>query len=113
MQLSRFIDALVCLKRIQFFPADFLKRLKISFFEKYGNKYYQVLISSLISSQNDKKLNWNELGQRIIIFGLKFIFFESFVKENPEIYENILKIPTIVKPKFSKIFLDSINNFKS
>ena len=90
IQLSRLRDALACLKRIQSFPADALKKLKNSFFKKYDNKYCQVLISSLISAQVvDKKLNWNELGQRIIVFGLKSNFEQSFIDENSDIYENI------------------------
>ena len=109
IQLSRLRDALSCLKRIQSFPADALKKLKNSFFRKYDNKYCQVLISSLISAQVvDKKLNWNDLGQRIIIFGLKSIFDESFVKENPEIYENILKIPTSDQAQIIQEFFEPL-----
>ena len=93
-QLSRLRDALSFKKRIVSFPADALKKLKNSF-GKYENKYCQILISNLISAQiADKKLDWNELGQRIIIFGLKSIFEEDFLKDNPKIYENILKVPT-------------------
>ena len=94
-QLSRLRDALSFKARLVSFPADALKRLKNEYDNKYNNKYCQVLISNLISSQIvDKNLNWNNLGQRIIVFGLKSIFEESFQKENPDIYQNILKIPT-------------------
>ena len=93
-QLSRLRDALSLKKRFLSFPADALMNLKNAFYEN-NNKYCQVLISNLISSQIvDKKLNWDEIGQRIIVFGLKSNFEEQFKKENPNIYENILKIPT-------------------
>ena len=69
------ISVLSFKKRIVSFPADALKKLKNSFYEKKErniNKYCQILISNLISSQIvDKNLNWNDLGQRIIVFGLK------------------------------------------
>ena len=95
LQLSRLRDALSLRKRILSFPADALKKLKNSFYEQYNKKYCQILISNLISSQIvDKNLNWNELGQRIIVFGLKSNFEEAFKNENPDIYENILKVPT-------------------
>lgn len=70
IQLSRLRESLACLKKIQSFPGDVLKILKNSFYKKYDNKKYcQILISSLISAQVlDKKLNWNELGQKIIFF---------------------------------------------
>ena len=94
-QLSRLRDVLSLKKRILSFPADALKKLKNSFYEKYDSKYCQILISNLISSQIvDKNLNWNDLGQRIIVFGLKSNFEEAFKKENPDIYETILKVPT-------------------
>ena len=94
-QLSRLRDALSFRKRLLSFPADALKKLKNSFYEKYEHKYCQILISNCISSQIvDKKLNWNELGQRIIVFGLKSIFEKNFQDNNPNIYEKILKIPT-------------------
>ena len=109
-QLSRLRDALTCLKRIQSFPADALKKLKNTFNQNYDDKYIQILVSSLISAQVvDKKLNWNELGQRIIIFGLKSVFEESFVNENPEIYENILKIPSSDHAQIIQEFLDSFD----
>ena len=92
LQLSRLRDALSLKKRIQSFPADALRKLKNSFNEKYDNKYCQILISNLISSQIvDKNLNWNILGQKIIIFGLKSNFDENFQKEFQNIYESILK----------------------
>ena len=83
-QLFRLRDALACLKRIQSFPADALRKLKHSFLLKnYDCKYSQILISNLISAQVvDKKIDWNELGQRIIIFGLKSNFDENFIKKN-------------------------------
>ena len=94
-QLSRLRDVLSLRKRILSFPADALKKLKNSFYEQYNKKYCQILISNLISSQIvDKNLNWNDLGQRIIVFGLKSNFEEAFKNENPDIYENILKVPT-------------------
>lgn len=84
-------------KRIQSFHADdALKKWKYSFDHYYNNKYCQILISNLISAQVvDQKLNWNELGQRIIVFGLKSYFAQSFNEKNYD--ENILKIPTIIK----------------
>ena len=107
IQLFRLRDALACLKRIQSFPADALKKLKNSYLQKYNNKYSQILISNLISPQVvDKKLNWNELGQRIIIFGLKSNFEETFFKENPEIYENILKIQSSGKSQIIQEFFE-------
>ena len=108
IQLSRLRDAFACLTRIQSFPADALKKLKNSFCQQYDNKYCQILISNLISAQVvDKKLNWNDLGQRIIIFGLKSIFEESFTRENPDIYENILKIPTSEQAQIIQEFFDA------
>ena len=110
IQLSRLRDSLACLKRIQSFPADALKILKNSFYKKYDNKKYcQILISSLISAQVvDKKLNWNELGQEIIIFGLKSIFEEPFIKENPEIYESILKISSSEQAQIIQEFFEPL-----
>ena len=109
IQLFRLRDALACLKRIQSFPADALKKLKNSYLQKYCNKYSQILISNLISPQVvDKKLNWNELGQRIIIFGLKSNFEDVFIKENPEIYENILKIQSSGKSQIIQEFFEPL-----
>ena len=109
LQLSRLRDALSMKARILSFPADALRKLKDSFIDKNDkNKYCQILISNLISSQVvDKKLNWNELEQRIIIFGLKSIFEEAFVKENKDIYENILKVPTSNQTQIIQEFFDS------
>ena len=95
-QLGRLRDALSFKARITSFPAEALKKLKNDFILKYENKKYcQILISNLISSQIvEKSLNWNDLGQRIIVFGLKSIFEEEFLKENKNIYEDLLKIPS-------------------
>ena len=97
--------------RILSFPADALRKLKNSFFEKIGEKKYcQILISNLISSQIvDKKLNWNVLGQRIIIFGLKSIFEEEFINKNKDIYENILRAPTSDQSQIIQEFFDSLD----
>ena len=111
IQLSRLRDSLASLKRIQSFPADALKILKNSFYKKYddNNKYCQILISNLISAQVvDKKLNWNELGQEIIIFGLKSIFEKPFIQENPEIYENILKISSSEQAQIIQEFFEPL-----
>ena len=113
IQLFRLRDALSCLKRIQSFPADALKKLKNSFFEihdKNYHKYCQILVSSLISAQIvDKKINWNELKQRIIVFGLKSDFEEYFKKENPEIYEKILKIYSSNQDQIIQNFFESFD----
>ena len=94
-QLLRLRDALSFKARLISFPADALKKIKNEFDVKYNNKYCQILISNLISSQVvDKNLNWNNLGQRIIVFGLKSAFEEDFLKENPDIYKQLLKVPT-------------------
>ena len=94
-QLLRLRDALSFKARIISFPADALKKLKNEFEAKYNNKYCQILISNLISSQIvDKNLNWNNLGQRIIVFGLKSAFEDEFQKENPDLYKQLLKVPT-------------------
>ena len=116
LQLSRLRDALSMKSRILSFPADALRKLKNSFYEKNdGKKYCQILISNLISSQIvDKKLNWNDLGQRIIIFGLKSIFEEGFINENKDIYENILRAPTSDQSQIIQEFfepLDIISQF--
>ena len=50
-QLFKLRDALTCLKRIQSFPADALKKLKNTFSQNYDDKYIKILISSLISVQ--------------------------------------------------------------
>ena len=110
IQLSRLRDSLACLKRIQSFPADALKKLKNTFFKRKNGKYIQILISSLISSQVvDNNINWNELGQRIIIFGLKSNFEEPFLKEYPNLYENILKISTSEKAQIIQEFFESFD----
>ena len=111
LQLSRLRDALSMKSRILSFPADALRKLKNSFFEKIGEKKYcQILISNLISSQIvDKKLNWNILGQRIIIFGLKSIFEEEFINKNKDIYENILRAPTSDQSQIIQEFFDSLD----
>ncbi len=53
-----------------------------------------------------KKLNWNELGQRIIIFGLKSNFEDEFNSEKFEIYENILKIQSSGKSQIIQEFFE-------
>ena len=50
-QLFKLKDALTCLKRIQSYPADALKKLKNTFSQNYDDKYIKILISSLISVQ--------------------------------------------------------------
>ena len=108
-QLFRLRDALACEKRIQSFPADALRKLKHSFLLKnYDCKYSQILISNLISSQVvDKKIDWNELGQRIIIFGLKSNFDENFIKKKRHLYDNILKVSSSNKSQIHQEFFDS------
>ena len=108
-QLFGLRDALACLKRIQSFPADALRKLKHSFLLKnYDCKYSQILISNLISSQVvDKKIDWNELGQRIIIFGLKSNFDENFIKKKRHLYDNILKVSSSNKSQIHQEFFDS------
>ena len=107
-QLYRLRDALSCTKRIQSFPADALRKLKNSFLNNNEGKYIQILISNLISAQViDKKLDWNILGQRIIIFGLKSSLDIDFVNENKDIYENILKIPSSGKNQIIQQFFES------
>ena len=99
-QLSLLRDALSFKARFISFPADALKKLKYEFNIKYNNnytindennnKYCQILISNLISSQIiDKNLNWNDLGQKIVVFGLKSVLEEDFIKENKNIYIKI------------------------
>ena len=110
IQLSRLRDALSSQKRIQSFPADALRQLKNSLGKNYTNKYCQILISNLVSGQIvDKNLNWNELGQRIIVFGLKSIFDENFSKENNDIYNNILKIPTSDQAQIVQEFFETFD----
>ena len=75
---------------------------------EYNNKYCQILISNLISSQIvDKNLNWNNLGQRIIVFGLKSIFEEDFQKENKDLYDNLLKVPTSNQYQITQEFFET------
>ena len=110
IQLSRLRDALSCQKKIQSFPADALRKLKNSFDNIYSNKYCQILISNLVSGQIvDKNLNWNELGQRIIVFGLKSIFEENFIQENNDLYDNILKIPKSDQAQIVQEFFETSN----
>ena len=98
LQLSRLRDVLSAIKRLQSFPADALKMLKNSFERTYNGKdikYIQVLISNLISPQVlDKNLDWNELGQRIIVFGIKSNFEDEIYNKYPAIYKKELLIPT-------------------
>ena len=95
-QLGKLRDALSFKARFVSFPGDALKKLKSDFNIKYKNKKYcQILISNLISAQIvEKSLNWNDLGQRIIVFALKSIFEEDFLKDHKNIYEDLLKIPS-------------------
>ena len=95
MQLNRLRDALSCSKRFQSFPANALVKLKQTFEGKgKGNyKYVQVLISSLISPQViDEMIDWDIIGQKIIVFGLKTNFKESFLQQLKDELDNYLNI---------------------
>ena len=106
LQLSRLRDVFSSVNRIQSFPADALKMLKQSFERKtYNGKYIQILISNLISAQVlDKNLDWNEIGQRIIVFGIKSNFEDEINQKYPDIYKKELLIPTSKKEQIIQQF---------
>ncbi len=108
-QLSKLRDALSCKKRIMSFPGDALYGLINDFKGKYSNynkKYVPILISSLISPQVIcKKVKWNILPERIIVFGLKSLFEEDFMKEN-NVYEELLRIKSENKNQIIQEFLE-------
>ena len=100
-QILRLRDSLKLYKKRYFsVPADALVKLKQSFKSKGNNKskYVQILISSLISAQIiDEEIDWDNLKQTIIIFGLKSDLSENFrekiMKEyNKTVEESILNI---------------------
>ena len=105
-QLSRLRDILSKIKRFESFPADALKKLKESFTNKsYQGKYLQILLSNLISVQVlDHKLDWIQLGQRIIVFGIKSFFEDRILNKFPNIYEELLTIPTSEKNQIIQNF---------
>ena len=64
-----------------------------------SNKFphHVLLISNLISAQVlDKKLDWNELEQTIVVFGIKSCFDNDINLKYPHIYENIDKKNLII-----------------
>ena len=95
LQLSRLRDVLSAINRIQSFPADARRMLKISFEKKsYNGKYIQVLTSNCISPQiSDKNLDRKDLRQKIIVFGIKTIFENEINKKYPDIFTKELSIP--------------------
>ena len=108
-QLSRLRDILSKINRLESFPADALKKLKESFEKKYyqGN-YLQILLSNLISVQVlDHKLDWNQLSQRIIVFGIKSFFEDKILNKFPNIYEELLTVPTSEKNQIIQNFFST------
>ena len=105
LQLSRLRDVFSAVNRIQSFPADALKMLKQSFERKtYNGKYIQILVSNLVSAQVlDQNLDWNEIGQRIIVFGIKSNFEDEINLKYPDIYKKVLLIPTSPTSKKEQI----------
>ena len=94
-QLFRLRDALNSnIKRILSYPADSLAKLKYLYEKNTKNldnsKYVQILISTLISPQViNQNVNWENLNQKIIIFGLKTDFKNNEFNDIEKTYLNV------------------------
>jgi len=80
-------------KRILSLPGDSLVKLKYLYenqIKDENSKYTQILISTLISPQViNEEVDWDEINQKIIIFGLKTDFEKDEFKNIEETYLNV------------------------